>query len=99
MLFRRRRNSGRNPRPDDSPASRIARLGDPVSGLRRQDQAFGAVGPREVFRGLHQGLARSGPAEVESLLIDWIETWYNQMRRHRFIGCCSPAEYEARSAA
>jgi putative transposase len=40
-----------------------------------------------------------GIAEVESLVIDWIETWYNLRRKHTFNGYCSLAEYEMKWAA
>jgi transposase InsO family protein len=51
---------------------------------------------------METGIAKANlanPVEVEAVLIDWIETWYNRIRRHTFIGYCCPAEYEARWAA
>lgn len=40
-----------------------------------------------------------GLKEVEWVALDWIETWYNQRRRHTFNGNTSPAEYEMKWAA
>jgi len=75
-----------------------------VQSMSRRGQCWDNAPTESFFRTLKKetGIAKallSGPAEVESVLIDWIETWYNRMRRHTFIGYCSPAEYEARWVA
>ena len=74
-----------------------------VQSMSRRGQCWDNAPTESFFRTLKKetGIAKallSGPAEVETVLIDWIETWYNRMRRHTFIGYCSPAEYEARWA-
>jgi transposase InsO family protein len=75
-----------------------------IQSMSRRGQCWDNAPTESFFRTLKMetGIAKShlaGPAEVEVMLIDWIETWYNRMRRHTFIGYCCPAEYEARWAA
>jgi transposase InsO family protein len=75
-----------------------------VQSMSRRGQCWDNAPTESFFKTLKMetGLAKAqlpGPAEVESVLIDWIETWYNRIRRHTFIGYCCPAEYEARWAA
>lgn len=75
-----------------------------IQSMSRRGQCWDNAPTESFFRTLKMetGLAKihlSGPAEVESVLIDWIETWYNRIRRHTFIGYCCPTEYEARWAA
>lgn len=75
-----------------------------IQSMSRRGQCWDNAPTESFFRTLKKetGIAKaflSGPAEVESVLIDWIETWYNRMRRHTFIGYCCPAEYEARWVA
>jgi putative transposase len=36
---------------------------------------------------------------VELAMVDWIETWYNPIRRHTKLGGYSPAEFELKKAA
>lgn len=72
--------------------------------MSRRGQCWDNAPTESFFRTLKMetGLAKAhlaGTAEVETVLIDWIETWYNRIRRHTFIGYCCPAEYEARLAA
>lgn len=38
-------------------------------------------------------------AEVHRALVDWIDGWYNPLRRHTSLGGCSPADYEIEKAA
>ena len=75
-----------------------------VQSMSRRGQCWDNAPTESFFRTLKMetGIAKAylpGPAEVETVLFDWIETWYNLIRRHTFIGYCSPAEYEARWAA
>lgn len=75
-----------------------------VQSMSRRGQCWDNAPTESFFRTLKMetGIAKAylaNPAEVEAVLIDWIETWYNRMRRHTFIGYCCPAEYEARWAA
>ena len=75
-----------------------------VQSMSRRGQCWDNAPTESFFRTLKRetGIAKAylpGPAEVETALFDWIETWYNLIRRHTFIGYCSPAEYEARWAA
>lgn len=75
-----------------------------VQSMSRRGQCWDNAPTESFFRTLKMetGVAKShlpGPAEVEAVLFDWIETWYNLIRRHTFIGYCCPAEYEARWAA
>ena len=37
--------------------------------------------------------------EVEDAVIDWIENWYNPIRRHSKLDYCSPVEFESKWAA
>lgn len=74
-----------------------------IQSMSRRGQCWDNAPTESFFRTLKRetGIARnplSGPKEVESALFDWIETWYNLIRRHTFIGYCCPAEYEARWA-
>lgn len=83
---------------------RFLRERDIIQSMSRRGQCWDNAPTESFFRTLKMetGLSKAhlpGPAEVESVLIDWIETWYNLIRRHTFIGHCSPAEYEARWAA
>ena len=34
-------------------------------------------------------------AEIATAIFEWIECWYNPVRRHSSIGMLSPADYEA----
>jgi putative transposase len=34
-------------------------------------------------------------AELAAAIFEWIECWYNPLRRHSSIGMLSPADYEA----
>lgn len=75
-----------------------------IQSMSRRGQCWDNAPTESFFKTLKMetGLAKihlAGPTEVESVLIDWIETWYNRIRRHTFIGYCCPAEYEARLAA
>jgi putative transposase len=75
-----------------------------VQSMSRRGQCWDNAPTESFFRTLKMetGVAKAhlpGPAEVETVLFDWIETWYNLIRRHTFIGYCCPAEYEARWAA
>jgi putative transposase len=75
-----------------------------IQSMSRRGQCWDNAPTESFFRTLKMetGLAKAhlpGPTEVESVLMDWIETWYNLIRRHTFIGYCCPAEYEARWAA
>jgi len=75
-----------------------------VQSMSRRGQCWDNAPTESFFRTLKMetGIAKAylaGPAEIEAVLIDWIETWYNRIRRHTFIGYCCPAEYEARWAA
>jgi len=75
-----------------------------VQSMSRRGQCWDNAPTESFFRTMkgETGIAKanlSGPGEVESVLFDWIETWYNLIRRHTFIGYCCPAEYEARWAA
>ncbi len=83
---------------------RFLRERDIIQSMSRRGQCWDNAPTESFFRTLKMetGLAKAhlpGPAEVELVLIDWIETWYNRIRRHTFIGYCCPAEYEARWAA
>jgi transposase InsO family protein len=74
-----------------------------VQSMSRRGQCWDNSPNESFFKTLkgETGIARanlSGLVEVESVLFDWIETWYNLVRRHTFIGYCCPAEYEARWA-
>lgn len=75
-----------------------------LQSMSRKGQCWDNAPTESFFRTLKMetGVAKAhlpGSAEVEAVLFDWIETWYNVMRRHTFIGYCCPAEYEARWAA
>jgi transposase InsO family protein len=75
-----------------------------VQSMSRKGQCWDNAPTESFFRTLKMetGIAKANladPEEVEAVLIDWIETWYNRMRRHTFIGYCCPAEYEARWVA
>lgn len=75
-----------------------------MQSMSRRGQCWDNAPTESFFRTLKREteLTKShlpGPAEVETVLFDWIETWYNLIRRHTFIGYCCPAEYEARWAA
>jgi putative transposase len=37
--------------------------------------------------------------ELATAIFEWIECWYNPLRRHSSIGMLSPADYEAVHAA
>jgi len=37
--------------------------------------------------------------ELASAIFEWIEGFYNLIRRHSAIGCLSPVEYETRQTA
>lgn len=72
--------------------------------MSRRGQCWDNAPTESFFRTLKMetGVAKAnlrGLAEVETVLFDWIETWYNLIRRHTFIGYCCPAEYEARWSA
>jgi transposase InsO family protein len=74
-----------------------------VQSMSRRGQCWDNSPNESFFKTLkgETGIAKanlSGLMEVESVLFDWIETWYNLVRRHTFIGYCCPAEYEARWA-
>jgi transposase InsO family protein len=74
-----------------------------VQSMSRRGQCWDNSPNESFFKTMkgETGIARanlSGLVEVESVLFDWIETWYNLVRRHTFIGYCCPAEYEARWA-
>jgi transposase InsO family protein len=75
-----------------------------IQSMSRRGQCWDNAPTESFFRTLKMetGLAKAnlpGPVQVEAVLFDWIETWYNVIRRHTFIGYCCPAEYEARWAA
>jgi putative transposase len=75
-----------------------------VQSMSRRGQCWDNSPNESFFKTLkgETGIAKGnlrGLPEVESVLFDWIETWYNLLRRHTFIGYCCPAEYEARWAA
>lgn len=75
-----------------------------IQSMSRRGQCWDNAPTESFFKTLkgETGIARAhlpGMREVEAVLFDWIETWYNVMRRHTFIGYCCPAEYEARWAA
>ena len=75
-----------------------------IQSTSRRGQCWDNAPTESFFRTLKMetGLAKAnlpGQMEFESVLIDWIETWYNLIRRHTFIGYRCPAEYEARWAA
>lgn len=36
---------------------------------------------------------------VEIAMLDWIDGWYNQTRRHTSLDGCSPIEFELNQAA
>lgn len=83
---------------------RFLRERDIVQSMSRRGQCWDNSPNESFFRTLkgETGIAKAhlpGLAEVESVLFDWIETWYNLVRRHTFIGYCCPAEYEARWVA
>lgn len=83
---------------------RFLREREIIQSMSRRGQCWDNAPTESFFRTLKMetGLAKahlSGPVEVASVLFDWIETWYNVIRRHTFIGYCCPAEYEARCAA
>jgi len=74
-----------------------------IQSMSRRGQCWDNAPNESFFRTMKMetGLAKAhlpGLKEVESVLFDWIETWYNLIRRHTFIGYCCPAEYEARWA-
>lgn len=74
-----------------------------VQSMSRRGQCWDNAPTESFFRTMkgETGIKKShlpGVTEVEAVLFDWIETWYNLIRRHTFIGYCSPAEYEARWA-
>lgn len=75
-----------------------------VQSMSRRGQCWDNAPNESFFKTMkaETGIAKAnlpGTVEVESVLFDWIETWYNLIRRHTFIGYCCPAEYEARWAA
>ena len=75
-----------------------------IQSMSRRGQCWDNAPNESFFRTMkgETGIAKAnlaGPIEVESVLFDWIETWYNLIRRHTFIGYCCPAEFEARWAA
>ena len=75
-----------------------------IQSMSRRGQCWDNAPTESFFKTLKMetGVAKAnlaGPTEVELVLIDWIETWYNVIRRHTFLGYCCPAEFEARWAA
>jgi putative transposase len=75
-----------------------------IQSMSRRGQCWDNAPTESFFRTLKMetGVSKAnlpGPFEVETVLFDWIETWYNLIRRHTFIGYLCPAEYEARWAA
>lgn len=36
---------------------------------------------------------------VQMAMLDWIESWYNPVRRHSTLDGCSPVQFELRKAA
>lgn len=48
--------------------------------------------------GIAKWILEDGEA-VGIALSDWIDSWYNPLRRHTSLGGCSPAEYEINQAA
>jgi transposase InsO family protein len=74
-----------------------------VQSMSRRGQCWDNAPTESFFRTMkgETGLRNShlrGVAEVEAVLFDWIEAWYNLKRRHTFNNYCSPTEYEARWA-
>jgi putative transposase len=45
-----------------------------------------------------QGRPYQTREEAQSDLFNWIEGWYNQNRRHSYLGYLSPAEFEKKAA-
>lgn len=72
--------------------------------MSRRGQCWDNAPTESFFRsfkretGLRQ-LHLAGQGEVEMLVLDWIETWYNLRRKHTFNGYRSPAEHEMKRAA
>lgn len=72
--------------------------------MSRRGQCWDNAPTESFFKSFKRetGLRRlrlSGQGEVEMLVLDWIETWYNLRRRHTFNGYRSPAEREMKRAA
>jgi transposase InsO family protein len=75
-----------------------------LQSMSRRGQCWDNAPTESFFRTLKRetGIEKANLAnieDVENILIDWIEAWYNRIRRHTFIGYCCPAEYEARWVA
>lgn len=72
--------------------------------MSRRGQCWDNAPTESFFRSFKRetGLRRlhlAGQGEVEMLVLDWIETWYNLRRKHTFNGYRSPAEREMKRAA
>jgi putative transposase len=72
--------------------------------MSRRGQCWDNAPTESFFRSFKRetGLRRlhlTGQGEVEMLVLDWIETWYNLRRKHTFNGYRSPAEREMKRAA
>lgn len=72
--------------------------------MSRKGQCWDNAPTESFFKSFKRetGLRRlrlESQGEVEMLVLDWIEAWYNVRRRHTFTGYSSPAGFEMKRAA
>ena len=75
-----------------------------VQSMSRRGQCWDNAPTESFFASLKKetGIARWALENVQAVqlaMIDWIENWYNPMRRHSTLDGCSPVQFEIKMAA